>query len=177
MVSSAAAVAQGAGSARINLPAGGDPIVEVLSSVPPQATEADLTPEQASRRFLGDYFGVWSASNLAAMAFVDGAYAALVDFYGKPTQRQVIIDAKRKYVERWPERSYLVRPGRLRLGCDAGSAMCLITDVVDWDCRSVARGAHSVGVADFTLRVAFVAPGAGKIVLEAGSVIARSASP
>jgi len=177
LVSSVPVVAQGAESTRINLPAGGNAIIEVLSSVPPQATEADLTLEQASRRFLDGYFGFWSASNLAAMAFVEGAYADLVDFYGKPTQRHVIVDAKRKYVERWPQRSYLVRPGSLLIACDAGSAMCLITGVVDWDCRSIERGAHSAGVSDFTVRVAFAAFGAGKVVLEVGSVIARSASP
>jgi len=177
VVVSVPVVAQGAGNAPVHAPAGGDAIVEVLSSVPSQATDADLTIEQASQRFLDGYFGYWSASNLAAMAFVDGAYADLVDFYGKPTQRQVIVDAKRKYVERWPERSYVVRPGSLRIACDGGSGVCLITGIVDWDCRSAERGAHSAGVSDFTLRVAFAASGTGKILLEAGSVITRAASP
>jgi hypothetical protein len=174
LVGSVPVVAQGA---HVHFPAGAGAIVEVLSSVPPQTTEADPTMERAALSFLDGYFGLWSAGNLAAMAFVEGEYADLVDFYGKPTQRQVIVEAKRKYIERWPERSYLVRPGSLRIACDGGSATCLITGVVDWDCRSIDRGAHSAGVSDFTLRVAFAPSGVGKVVLEAGSVTARSALP
>jgi hypothetical protein len=160
--------------ARVPLPAGRPGFVRVLSSLP---QEADLTMEQAARYFLDAYFGLWSEDNLAAMAFVEGEYAELVDFYGKPTPRQTIVELKRKFAERWPERTYVVRPGSLRIACNGGSNACLISGVVDWDCRSTARGARSAGVSDFTLRVAFAASGAAKVVLEASSVMVRSAAP
>lgn len=148
-------------------------IVRILSSLPPEAENAGPTLEQAARGFLASYFGLWSQDNATAMAFVEGEYADVVDFYGKPTPRQTIVELKRKFVERWPERSYLVRPASLSIACDAGTGTCLISGIVDWDCRSASRGARSSGASEFTVRVSLAAS-AAKVMLEAGSTIARS---
>lgn len=140
----------------------------------PPAPTTSLTLEQAARHFVDLYFGRWSENNATAMAYVDGLYADQVDFYGSVTPRQTIVDLKRKFVERWPDRLYTVRPSSIKIDCDHRNATCLIAGLVDWDCRSVGRNVRSAGLADFTVRVAFSASGAARVVSEAGSVVSRS---
>jgi hypothetical protein len=60
--------------------------------------------------------------------------------------------------------------------CDAGSSTCVVAGVVEWDCKSPARGAHSVGTANFALRVTFETTGP-QVVSESGSVINRKGVP
>jgi hypothetical protein len=52
--------------------------------------------------------------------------------------------------------------------------MCVINGLVDWDCRSISRGARSAGLADFNVKVAFTPTGIARVLGEAGSVVSRS---
>jgi hypothetical protein len=135
-----------------------------------------VTLEQAAQRFLASYFGNWSANNSAAMAYVSGVYAPQVDFYGTATSRQTIVDLKRKFTERWPDRLYTVRPDSVGIVCDHQASTCVVSGLVDWDCRSTARSAHSTGLANFTVRVAFSNTGLATVVSEMGSVVARASA-
>ena len=162
------------------------PPMGVQHNVPPAQPSATQTPpprppragnvtlEQAAQGFLADYFGRWSEPNPAAMAYVQGLYADRVDFYGGATPRQTILDLKRKFIERWPQRRYSVRPESVKINCNEGEAACSISGLVDWECRSPTRGARSVGLAKFAIRVAFDRPERPQVVAESGSVLSRS---
>jgi hypothetical protein len=99
-------------------------------------------------------------------------YAGQVDFYGKPLSRSKLMDEKRRFAERWPQRVYTARPTSISTSCDVDSAICTVTGVVDWDCRSAERLAKSSGVANFTFRLTLTTNRIA-IVGESGSVIHR----
>jgi hypothetical protein len=145
-------------------------------SPPPIAVPAAQPLEQLAQRFAFDYFGKWSAGNTTSMTYVANVYADLVDFYGAPTSRQTIIDLKRKFVERWPQRIYTVRPSSLSIDCDQQTSTCVVAGLVDWDCRDATRGAHSSGVANFTVKVTFNRSGAAQVIGKTRSVVSRSAA-
>lgn len=148
----------------------------VTPSPPPIAAPVTPALEQSARRFLSLYFGNWSANNTTSMAYVTNIYADTVDFYGAETPRQTIIDLKRKFVERWPERIYAVRPNSVRIDCDQQTSTCVVAGLVDWDCRNASRAARSSGLASFTVKVAFSQSGVAQVIGEAGSVVSRSAT-
>ncbi len=121
-----------------------------------------------------DFFASWSARNPEALASITPLYAPVVEFYGKPTTRPALLAQKRAFTIRWPSRSYVARPGSLDVGCEAGSEICTVAGLVDWDCRSAERNAQSTGTAKFSLKVAF--RGGGVILSESGAVVARNAA-
>jgi hypothetical protein len=152
-----------------NSPAGIPP-----TEYPPQRPTIGLTLEQTAQRFLETYFGRWSENNVTAMGHFEGLYADQVTFYGRTVSKQAIIDIKRKFVERWPDRLYTVSPGSVSITCDYHDLSCLISSLVQWDCRSISRGERSTGLANFTVRVIFPSSGSPRIVSETGSVVSRS---
>ncbi len=121
--------------------------------------------------FADDYFRNWSRDGATALAFDSQVYAPEVNYYGKLVSNAAIMETKRDFVSRWPERSYTLGPGALTASCTA--ALCNISGVVEWDTQSVARKAHSAGSADFSLEVNF-ATEPPLIVAETGSVISRT---
>jgi len=76
--------------------------------------------------------------------------------------------AHRKFSIRWPIRHYTVIPSSLTIQCSDNT--CTVTGVVGWDCTSQERNAHSVGSANFALRIVN-----GVIVSESGSALTSHA--
>jgi hypothetical protein len=71
---------------------------------------------------------------------------------------------KRKFSARWPIRHFTVDANSLLVHCDG--VTCSISGVVAWDCSNQERAAHSVGTANFALRIVN-----GLIVSENGSIL------
>ena len=65
---------------------------------------------------------------------------------------------------RWPIRRFTIRANTLFAQC---SATCSVAGVVEWDANSVERNEHSVGSANFVVRIA----PPGLIISENGSVL------
>lgn len=139
----------------------------------PDAGHPSLPLEAQARAFVHDYFAHWSEDNSEALAYFGDSYAQEVSFYGKPVDRMTLLHGKRDYAERWPVRVYTVRPDGLRVFCNDATQTCTISGIVDWDCRSAARRAHSTGSANFSLTTVMTG-GHGKVLAETGSVISRS---
>ena len=74
------------------------------------ATTPARTPETAAARYADFFFAHWSESNEAALRFFEHVYSPSINFRGTPISRAEVMDEKRRYVERWPTRVYLVRP-------------------------------------------------------------------
>ncbi len=125
--------------------------------------------EQRAKAIVTAYYDLWSRSGTD----VDGLaqyYGDTAAFYGSTESRDKIMDEKRKFSVRWPIRHYAIRPDTVFVQC---TDTCSVTGVVEWDVSSIERDAHSVGAANFVLKIAFTSGAAGGIILsENGAVLA-----
>jgi hypothetical protein len=140
--------------------------------LPPPHRSAQAPIDQTAALFASDYFSHWSETNANALQYFESVYAPHVEFFGKPIDRNILIDQKRKFAERWPERVYTVRPSTITARCNDARAMCVMEGIVDWDARNPASGARTAGAANFTMKVT-VQHGSVMIESESGSVISR----
>lgn len=154
-------------------PALGPQVASAPALGPGPKQDGKVALERAAREFVDAYFSTWSADNERAMQFVESVYADSVDFYGKTTKRAIIVDAKRKFTVRWPQRKYIVRADEMAINCEAASSICEIKGVVDWNCYSATRSASSTGAAAFELRLSVRDRNNPQILAESGSVISR----
>jgi hypothetical protein len=134
---------------------------------PAPLAPAPTPVEQQARRLVQSYYAYWSqgGSNVEDLA---SYYSNVVSFYGGTLPREKVMDEKRKFSLRWPIRRYTINPESLFVQCNGDG--CAVTGVVTWDVNSQERGVHSVGTANFALRIVN-----GVIVSENGSVLASHA--
>lgn len=105
-----------------------------------------------------------------ALGAVAELYAESVSYYGEPTSLQDVLEDKRRYFDRWPERSYQVRDDSIVSTCGNGS--CMVSGIYDWTVRSLPRQSQAQGVARFNYQIA-LRNGEPKVVSESGEVIDR----
>ncbi len=139
-------------------------IVQPAQQQHPQASASAGSPaEQQARHLVLAYYAYWSLGGTG----VDGLaanYADMVTFYNGTVPREAVMVEKRKFSARWPIRHYTVDPSSLFVQCNG--VTCSVSGVVAWDCTNPEREAHSVGAANFALRIVN-----GAIVSENGSVL------
>ena len=104
----------------------------------------------------------------AVLTWFASRYAEVVDYYGKQTPRVAVLDDKARFLERWSERKYTVRPGSLSVACEQKSMVCNVEGIMDWQVSS--KDGASEGTARF-LYTLIVSPNAISIVGENGPVI------
>jgi hypothetical protein len=144
------------------------------SSPPPVARPSQkIVLDEVARTFVTTYFAHWSESNADALRYFDSVYGERIKFLDKSIPRRVLLEEKRKYAERWPERIYTANPATIKTSCDLKTSRCTITGQVEWDCRDPKRSVRSVGVADFTLQISVGDLGNASIDGEWSSVISR----
>lgn len=144
------------------------PSVAPTTAVPTVSTSDERpseTPEQKALAFASAYHDAWSMPNDGAMAFMDGAYADLVEFYGTATAKAKVLKEKRTFAARWPARAYVVKRGSERAVC---ADTCRVDGIVEWFARRDSGSRFSSGSARFSLTWD---PATGKISSEAGEVI------
>lgn len=101
-----------------------------------------------------------------ALAQVRTSYAPTVDYYGKWTDLNSIIEDKRSYFQRWPERGYDVRDNSIMVTC--ANDQCMVSGTYDWIVRSLPRHKQAKGVANFSYTIA-ISPNP-KIIAETSKV-------
>ena len=89
----------------------------VMMLAPPTQAQ-DGSFEQASTAFVQRYVEEWSDPAPAALAYMDQVYADQVYFYGKELTHTAMMNVKRKFALRWPERTLSVRPNSIQVVCD-----------------------------------------------------------
>jgi serine/threonine protein kinase len=142
----------------------------ILSASPSQGEM-----ERAARSFVRQYYGHWSEDDADALVgYFSDAMTEKVEFYGHSVPIRDILAETKRFVQRWPERRYTVRPGSLRTECRPQARRCVLRGQVDWDCRSPARHSHSVGLAGFSLRLVLDASGALRADKIDGATLSRS---
>lgn len=131
---------------------------------------ADQTVE-----YISAIMAVWSdpKEQMAnVLDVVDLLYGQQVVYYGKTVNKQEVLADKRRFMQRWPERRYAVRPLTLKTTCDA-TRVCAVSGIVDWSAANPATAAQARGSAEFYYRVLWSEQGAGVIIHEESKVLDR----
>jgi hypothetical protein len=155
-----------------------DSIAEVVVGRPQQRAKRSVAGksrapsfeglDERAASFIAARISSWSSASAADLpAFVD-AYADRVLYYGSLKSRELVLQDKRRFLERWPERRYEPRLSSITAQCKAD--MCWVSGLVDWRARSAARAASASGMAHFEYEL-IVSDGAFRILSESSSVV------
>ena len=109
----------------------------------------------------------------AVIAYMRNTLATEVIYYGKRTSRQQVIEEKRKYLTRWPQRTFQLKSETIHVECDDKQPVCRIVGELDYRTANPADSRMSSGAASFELRVQFSRTEA-RIIEESGRVLARA---
>jgi hypothetical protein len=129
-------------------PEGSNPISPLVKEQPQGSLErraTDFVLALASR---------WSGPNEEAFRSLDELYADKVRYHGKLTPRQTVVLDKRRFAQRWPERSYTIRSGSISATCADASGVCRVTGIADQVLANAATKAKWRDVARFEYQVA-----------------------
>jgi hypothetical protein len=124
--------------------------------------------EGRAAHFISTRISTWSSANVADLAAFVGAYADQVFYYGSLKTRELVLQDKRRFLERWPERRYELRPNSIMATCKTD--VCRVSGVLDWRARSAARAASASGMAQFEYEVV-LSDGVFRILSENSSVV------
>ena len=138
---------------------------------PPKADNAGPLAARA-REFLDDYFRQTQAEGSLVLAYVRRSYGAEIRYYGKTVPLAQVIEEKRRYLARWPERSYRLKPETTRIECDEARGTCQASGELDYQARNPGEAKVSAGSASYDLRIVFAREGP-RIVEENGRTLAR----
>jgi len=116
------------------------------------------------------YLHTWSTNGRAALADVPRLYAPQVSFYGRLLNHDALTREKAQFLRRWPIRHYALRPGTMRVTCDAQGQRCAVRSIIDWRAASSARKVSSRGSSTFAQEMDFAAS-RPLIFRESGAVI------
>jgi hypothetical protein len=109
---------------------------------------------QRASKFMDEYFRHLSSPDVISRFERD--YAAYIDYYGKVVNRDTLMREKARFVHRWPQRDYRPRQDSIVVSCtNDAEKLCLVTGLVDFECRSPERHAASTGVARFNAAIIF----------------------
>ena len=129
----------------------------------------------ASRQLTEDYLDSVSAPNAQMLASAPRFYGERVQFHGRRLSTAALIEEKRRFVRRWPQRRYTLQKGGIHTACNAAAATCLVRTTLGFRAESPARNARSQGVSELILTVSF-AGGRPVIVSESSRVLRRSSA-
>jgi hypothetical protein len=111
----------------------------------------------------------WSEPNAETLRALDDLYVDKVFYHGKITTRQAVLQEKRYFAERWPQRSYKIRPHSVTASCNAVSEMCRVQGIMDRELANPATNTKSQDVASFDYSVTRAGEGL-KIAAETSAV-------
>ncbi len=153
-----------------------------VASVAPVAAAPPLQPDNAgasggaldsrARAFVEDYMRRTEGETEQVLAFVRNSFGAEIRYYGKVVPNAQVVEEKRRYLSRWPQRRYRLKPDTMRVQCDEPRATCVISGALDYDVRDTRSARSSSGAATYELRVVFT-PAGPKVVEERGQTLAR----
>ena len=118
----------------------------------------------------------WSEPNAETLRTLDGLYADKVFYHGKFAPRQAVVAEKRRFAERWPQRSYKIRPHSLTVSCNAATAMCRVQGIMERELANPATDAKSRDITNFDYSISASGPTL-KIAAETNAVSKLSDPP
>lgn len=148
------------------------PLETVASSSPPVPGYKTSRREQAARDLAFSYLKLWSAPKQVTLATVSSFYAPVVVFHGQRRTIASVVAEKRRFAERWPNRTYRHRPETTQVACEDGGARCTVLSSFDYTAASTQNDRRSLGIGEHELVVSFTR-GRPFIVSENSRVIIR----
>jgi hypothetical protein len=112
-------------------------------------------------------------SNETALSYLQNKYADEVGYYGKYFSRDEVVNDKKTFFLRWPNRNYSIDPGSLVVGCERASS-CRADGTFTWSDRG--NGLTSVGSATFSFGWALTEGDIWRINSETSQVLKRQVS-
>jgi hypothetical protein len=142
----------------------------------PTTTASSATPDQPQTSLAGRATGLvlalaarWSEPNAEMLAALDALYADKVFYHGKLAPRQAVVLEKRRFAERWPQRSYKIKPHSVTASCNAAAEMCRVQGVMERELSNPTTNTKSHDIASFDYSIARVGEGL-KIAAETSAV-------
>jgi hypothetical protein len=129
--------------------------LEIVGSSPRASLGYGTRREQAARDLAFSYLKLWSAPKQVTLANVSSFYAPVVIFHGERRTIASLVAEKRRFAERWPNRTYRHRPETTQVACEDGRARCTVRSSFDYTAASVRNDRRSMGVGEHELVVSF----------------------
>jgi hypothetical protein len=112
------------------------------------------SPEQRAIDFVHLLFERWSGPNDVLLPVLDRLYTEKVLYHGKSTPRQTVLLGKRRFANRWSQRSYAIRPGSLSATCaGTGGSTCRVKGTMSWKLHEAKTTTASRGIASFAYSI------------------------
>jgi len=127
----------------------------------------------AAEALVTEYLNTWSAPNELTLASTTDFYAPRVRFHGRLMSARELLEQKRRFVRRWPERSYRPRLSTMGTTCAPRGATCTVRSDFDFAAANPASGRRSQGTGTIELVVSF-AGNRPAITAENSAVLGRS---
>jgi hypothetical protein len=159
-----------------------EPLRRPVRPEAPAATVERRAPERdrsasraaAAEALATEYLNTWSAPNGLTLDSTTSFYGRRVTFHGRTMSPGELLDEKRRFVRRWPEREYQPRLSTMGTACSPQGRSCTVRSVFDFAAANPAEGRRTQGVGTLELVVSF-AEGRPVIVAENSVVHGRSA--
>jgi hypothetical protein len=152
------------GNAPLNTPS----ISDDRQSTTAKGSEA----EQAARDLASRYLDLWSAPKQVTLASASSFYAPVVMFHGQRRTLASVVAEKRRFAQRWPNRTYSHRPETTQVQCEDDGLRCTVKSSFDFAASSTQLERRSLGIGEHELVVSFIR-GRPMIVSEDSRVIIR----
>lgn len=150
----------------------GSRFAELVWGVSPErpSVAARPTPEVQALDAAHEFFAATSRPRAETLGYLSSIYPPQVEYFGRRTPKSDVLKEKGQFVDRWPQRQYVLRDGADVYCTAAGS--CTVDGLVDWRNYSASRKATSEGTARFKLT--FQRRGSGFVLTgETSTVLSR----
>jgi hypothetical protein len=137
-----------------------------------QASDQSNLRAQDAQALAVDYLDLWSGPNNLTLAAASSFYGPTVMFHGRERTLGSVLAEKRRFTERWPERSYRYRPGTTMVACESEGARCTVWAIFDFSATSAGRRSQGIGEHEL---VVGLSGGRPVIVAETSRVLQRGA--
>jgi hypothetical protein len=135
----------------------------------PTATGEPYYLDQATSDFVRNVLVNWSSPNARALKAMEASYESNVVYFGKTMPLQAVLEDKRRFAQRWPQRAYSIRPGTLAVECVYRVERCTLSGTMEWTTTNAEK--RSTGAATFQYVVGRGADGTLKIEEETSKVV------
>jgi len=139
------------------------------------ASDQSTLSAQDAQAFAVDYLDLWSAPNRLSLAAASSFYGPTVMFHGRERTLRSVLAEKRRFTERWPQRSYRYRPGATMVACESDGSRCTVWAIFDFSAVSSSQDRRSLGIGEHELVVS-LSGGKPVIVAETSRVLQRGAA-
>ncbi len=117
---------------------------------PPSDSPTPLTAERQAEFIIQYLLRAWNVGEIGSLGTY---YSDMIMYYGKRTGKSDVIADKTRFIERWQNRNYIIRPDTLTINCyvldhGSGRISCDVKGLMDWEATHSSK--RSSGTASFT---------------------------